>query len=96
MSRRFCSDSIPHESWQWVQQSGAARHAQGAVDSIRCGGLHSLPYALIHTVLGLTSLSHGLRAGRHQSGRCDAAQESYAAVTVTVSCMLGWIVHVIW
>ncbi len=31
-----------------------------------------------------------------QSGRRDAAQESYAAVTVIVACMLGWIVHVIW
>jgi hypothetical protein len=31
-----------------------------------------------------------------KSGRRDAAQESYAAVTVIVACMLGWIVHVIW
>jgi len=37
--------------------------APTAIDSTAILGLSlSLPYALIHTVLGLTSLSHGLRA----------------------------------
>jgi hypothetical protein len=37
--------------------------APNAIDESAILGLSlSLPYALIHTVLGLTSLSHGLRA----------------------------------
>jgi len=37
--------------------------APNAIDNTAILGLSlSLPYALIHTVLGLTSLSHGLRA----------------------------------
>ena len=37
--------------------------APNALDETAILGLSiSLPYALIHTVLGLTSLSHGLRA----------------------------------
>lgn len=37
--------------------------APNAIDNTAIVGLSlSLPYALIHTVLGLTSLSHGLRA----------------------------------
>ncbi len=37
--------------------------APNAIDETAILGLSlSLPYALIHTLLGLTSLSHGLRA----------------------------------
>jgi hypothetical protein len=43
-----------------AQNSGLAPNA---IDETAILGLSlSLPYALIHTVLGLTSLSHGLRA----------------------------------
>jgi hypothetical protein len=43
-----------------AQSSGIAPNA---IDETAILGLSlSLPYALIHTVLGLTSLSHGLRA----------------------------------
>jgi hypothetical protein len=43
--------------------TGGAGLAPNAIDNTAILGLSlSLPYALIHTVLGLTSLSHGLRA----------------------------------
>jgi len=43
--------------------TGSTGLAPNAIDDTAILGLSlSLPYALIHTVLGLTSLSHGLRA----------------------------------
>jgi len=52
--------------------------APNAIDETAILGLSlSLPYALIHTVLGLTSLSHGLRA-RVATGHVSVATPTAA------------------
>ena len=54
--------------------------APNAIDDTAILGLSlSLPYALIHTVLGLTSLSHGLRA-RVATSRVAVATPARARV----------------
>jgi len=53
--------------------------APNAIDETAILGLSlSLPYALIHTLLGLTSLSHGLRA-RVATGRIAVATPTAVA-----------------
>ena len=59
--------------------TGGAGLAPNAIDDTAILGLSlSLPYALIHTVLGLTSLSHGLRA-RVASSRVAVATPTAVA-----------------